>query len=682
MKRFELFEYDRETEAQDLDLDLFDQDLTLEEKIQIGKVMQMAKRAVSRVGRALKGLFNLDAFKFGQKKRLKFSIDIPEELSEASDAEKAGSSRTLAGDLVEILTCQYLGGMLLKDGFQIQLQINNQNKTMPEMNAESKRKQVEISDKQKVQGVKLVGIKNTYNERKAFALGSAKRLYEDITSSIKDKSDISAYKATINSAGIAGAGGTKADFIIVLEKMTEDEFVHEFTRAISHKYSQDKAIGTQSGPLAFPVLVIKGVSKKSLRGSGAHAAANKEVYEAMGQYLRGGEKKAKETIDKYIEYMKRPDLRASERKKYERVRNNYLNALEKLINDGKNRENLYKFLGFEQGVEHMFADMVDGQVRVRYSRGKGSRLYKSLQRLFLGKSVTLKTSRISGGEGIGLTFRHKGKIVFKSDIQPLGGGTDTAKHTNFDMAGIPSHYFEKGEKSYDVGNFAKKLSAPRGTGDVPPEEIARIKAEKEAKALAAAEAKLESNLQVVTDKYFKARKNIETNNKLGGKLKTVYEKVQSLGVGDTVSDTYMEEYEQLLSEFYEFYQMQLQRVRNGETFVAYKDFDPQVKEVKESVKDIIKKMESHYQTIGRAAIAREKEEAKREKQADKAINHPLFSTFEKLKASDIKNLPREFVADTKRMSFDDLRTKWVKVGKISKSNTSDEELQKVRDRFI
>ena len=68
-----------------------------------------------------------------------------------------------------------------------------------------------------------------------------------------------------------------------------------------------------------------------------------------------------------------------------------------------------------------------------------------------------------------------------------------------------------------------------------------------------------------------------------------------------------------------------------------------------------------------------------------AVDDMRWKTFERLKRDDIKNLgkrKREFDQDSKRMDFDDLRDKWVGVGKIPKSNTSDMDLSRERDKFV
>ena len=63
---------------------------------------------------------------------------------------------------------------------------------------------------------------------------------------------------------------------------------------------------------------------------------------------------------------------------------------------------------------------------------------------------------------------------------------------------------------------------------------------------------------------------------------------------------------------------------------------------------------------------------------------PRWTTFERLKRDDIKNLKdkKGWKKDLKSsMTFDELRSKWTGVGKISKSGTSDEDLRIEKDKF-
>ena len=70
--------------------------------------------------------------------------------------------------------------------------------------------------------------------------------------------------------------------------------------------------------------------------------------------------------------------------------------------------------------------------------------------------------------------------------------------------------------------------------------------------------------------------------------------------------------------------------------------------------------------------------------SDAAITNALFPTFEREKSADIANLKdkKEFEKDKKTMSFDELKTKWVKVGRISKTGTTDAELRKEMDKNL
>ena len=69
---------------------------------------------------------------------------------------------------------------------------------------------------------------------------------------------------------------------------------------------------------------------------------------------------------------------------------------------------------------------------------------------------------------------------------------------------------------------------------------------------------------------------------------------------------------------------------------------------------------------------------------DAAFINPLFKTFEREKASDIANLKdkKQYVKDTKSMSFEELKQKWVGIGKISRANTTDDKLKRVRDKNL
>ena len=70
--------------------------------------------------------------------------------------------------------------------------------------------------------------------------------------------------------------------------------------------------------------------------------------------------------------------------------------------------------------------------------------------------------------------------------------------------------------------------------------------------------------------------------------------------------------------------------------------------------------------------------------SDAAWINKLFPTFEREKKTDIDNLKdkKQFEKDTKTMSFDELKTKWVGIGKISKSKTTDDELKQIRDKNL
>ena len=80
----------------------------------------------------------------------------------------------------------------------------------------------------------------------------------------------------------------------------------------------------------------------------------------------------------------------------------------------------------------------------------------------------------------------------------------------------------------------------------------------------------------------------------------------------------------------------------------------------------------------------ESSKASKVAKSDAAFINPLFPTFEREKASDIANLKdkKEFEKDKKTMSFDELKQKWVGIGKISRSDTSDADLKRIRDKNL
>ena len=420
MKSFELWRQKKGSFLYDIQEDPATDEMELSE----GRAINMMKTIAGKLSKKIKGLFNFSSLKWGQKKTMRFTIPLPDEVTEARaplGGKYSGQTRNFTGRQVELLSLVDLGTRLERVGFPVEYQIDASKKRKEELVAESKEHQnsiisakmakAERENKDKTKVAK--NAQRAYLVREQQAKITGQKLYMDIRNELnKEFVSLSDHKIVLNAGGIQFAGISKLDFYISLEKITESEHIAEIKSwSVSHKYSWEKSLGTQSSVWSFPFQLAVGRSA----GKGGEKF---DVVLPIAAKFFGGKAKARESLDRYADLHKRGNANSpKQREEFTELAEKYYKMLFWMVKQPIYKENLLKLMGFEKDLHHFMVSKL-GEDKLKAYSSQNSKLYQKKMKQMYSKDLVIKAKKDMGtkGNNLLLSFYYKGEEIFDTEI--------------------------------------------------------------------------------------------------------------------------------------------------------------------------------------------------------------------------------------------------------------------------
>ena len=386
--------------------------------------LDMFKKIFESFSKFIRGLKS----KFGLKTSIKISVPIN---IEEVRSENTGSSRKDAGSQVEAFSVLFIGREMRSLGFQVVFGLNGKFSDDDSLIVD----QIQHLDNKIKNGVEDAIEKNAGNEKKLqslqrklsnldaersrreeYGLATAARIKSDVI-----KSDIYPliHKMTIAAEGESGTGKTKSDINIEIVSVSEKGFEKVLkSLAISHKYNQSVALGTQTTALGFPTSLLghKGGSKE-----GKVATIN-----AFANVMKINRQQSEDFLKLYTMFIGNKQARIDRKKEYEEVSKKYFTVLSTIIE--QNHQNIYKLIGIEKDVDHFFVNKAKGKNNnFETFHSSESKLYQELYEKFYGSEVAEKLSivAISETKAAKLSFRWSGKEFFSTKVRPIESNTNS-----------------------------------------------------------------------------------------------------------------------------------------------------------------------------------------------------------------------------------------------------------------
>ena len=411
MKRFELWQYDRETDEL--------------EEINFRGIVNRFKSFFKKIGK----FFRLSRIGYGRKKVV--PVKLPTQLSEATKV-------TEGADIVEILSCYYLYHKFEADGFDVRALSKHVPHAVGNYLTSVKQLQGQIRAKA-TPAVMKTQIKEN-RKRDNIAKATAERLYESIIAEIMGDPDgdhiFDIYKVDIDWVGTADASSTKADFNVVVYKGTRDEKDQIILREISHKFDQIDKGKAHEGP-PWPTL-LRLLTGSGAAGRGVSDAEKKRIVSDLKRYKAiSNPEKFTEAMDLVTLYASRKGMRTGEKskygdhgpgdpklqKKYQDGQKMYFDAIAKLIK--KKPDHLAALLGFGNPGETLETLIVvenRGKYKSLYARE--SKNYEKLKKNFFDKEIksnlkveTDEPTILTNGSELDIRFKFKDNTLFETRIK-------------------------------------------------------------------------------------------------------------------------------------------------------------------------------------------------------------------------------------------------------------------------
>ena len=440
---------------------------TLEEA-SVRSLVSKFKSGVRKIVAKVKSLFKLDQYKWGQSKKMKFSIPLPAESQDIYEKVEgaSGSTRFGTGPQVEAYCLKDIALRINELGFNVEIKLNGnvlgsleevdthiqslQNDIEAEKLAQYNNKKLGVAGhgkkKRDAKG-KLVkpipknkylqGVRHAQLIREAQGQATGEQMVKSIESALTTKKfDRRAdFTVTVNNGGMSGRGSTKADIDVEVRKSTESEHKKAIKEwRVSHKYNwDDETLGTQSSVWSFPYLVINGVGAT---GKGSREILKGVVCKAASRYF-GGKNEAEEQLDRlaYLHKSGKP----KDQKEFTEISERYFTFLVALVKKKENKNNLLKLMGFEKNLHHF---MVLGPKSV----GKQG---SSVKNIASYSSIGSKEYK----EKFDKVYSEDAKVKIEPRLNP------TSK-TPYEIAIFISYF---GEPIFDTVIFAK--SSPQSKND-------------------------------------------------------------------------------------------------------------------------------------------------------------------------------------------------------------------------
>ena len=487
MKRFELFEYDKETERR------FDFNLPPEEleeanlKAVLDKVKGKIKGAVNR----LKRLFDFGKMRFGQTKRMTLSIDIPSEMLEAADPNNTGNTRKLTGPQVEYYSCLEIGKRL--PGFNVVYKKDGSVITPEALLSEAGKLQSSIEQvvRKKNRSVKknkdVEDPRKQHKIRQEYGVVTGERVSELVkkqieTAAAKTGLDPSFFTIYIDSVGEALTGIEKTDIQIDVYLEKEDAIAKKMGKSlkISHKANQDTAFGTQTSATGMLFYILSGqtaslASRRNDNPNRIPSDEQKKMVSDFGKtiYPRGWDR----MLEEFRAMTTNVKLRDANPAKFTKLKEQYYNVVAQAVN--QNEEVVYKMIGVEKGVEHFYINRggTAGDYLSYYSGS--SKWYKSFYNNIVKNRMNMEVTYDS--EGVYISLMWGTDEIWHSTLSAMTTGKESSKKSsdskggeNVNIRGLSATDLSDAEQSHraDVGLPAAELN----DAELKKQIISRVKA--------------------------------------------------------------------------------------------------------------------------------------------------------------------------------------------------------------
>ena len=648
MKRFELFEYDKETER----LEEIDEIRGL-----ISKVSGLIKSAVGR----LKSLFSFKNYKFGQRKKMKLSISIPSELVEADRSDNTGNTRKLTGPQIELYCCDSIGKEFETLGFgeiiyKVDGGVVTQGRPAIRTMAKKLQKDIEAKIKKRDSG-KPANQKEdprlAHKTRMEYGVVTGERLRQVLTESVADsKENPGMYSVTIDAVGENRTGIEKTDIEITVGKMGEDDFVKRLK--ISHKAAQTTAFGTQGNYKTIPFYILTGIASKIAKRSsimGDDVVRTKQQYEMIVKFGEQYNRNWRNILEEFGQFTTSVKKRSDDPKKFERVADKYYGIIAAACKD--NPDNVLKMVGMEKDVEHFYVNAAkDGKYKSYYS-GDSEWFKDFYNQVFKEK---LKMAVTYNKDGVYIKFSWGRGKLWETSLSAMTTGKKDAERGGEGKGG--SNVNIRGLGTDDLGD-SERIQKPKGVR-LPPialdddefkrsVEAAKVTTVKNdvdsaMKSLATRRRYYENNLRLATVQFNKIE-NATKRNPVDANTETM-----------KIAQSKMEELTRLGQELDraedQLNKMVVSLDTTGITTLPLKgSFDAGPRTIKTDMKALAGKLVTPR--ASRSVVTRQRITKSGEPSAQ---DDPRWAAFEKDKRGRIEDLDtktlRQFNADKKRLPFD------------------------------
>jgi len=685
----------------------------------LGQIVKYTQNAVRRFASAFRNLFTLD---FGQKKRLKIVIPFPEAILEGKEDGPGFNSRKLSGPQIEYYSCYHFGRLLEENGFTQSL-FQLDGKKLKGGYDDYRKRAHEIQKwitKGNMKKQSSTQMRQGQIAREKAGIATAETLLKEAIDAVKKlKTTRKSVHITVKAMGNEGTGETKADFQVIVERVSKSKVAKNIEEwNISHKYGygSGQVWGTQTSAPALAYLLITG----NYRGAKDENVTSHEKTQIVDRVFGDG------VAERANTYMANSDAREGKLKDfpdfnpadYKKTMDRYYKAMKKVVEDEKNKDHILKSMGLEKEVEHFYVDHDADTNRMVTRYSEASSTFKELEKQ-LGRDIKIVATFKSGAMALPMKMLYDGKVVYETSIQHL-----TANASGTRMGGQGKNKFlmpnDKGGKNMNIYGFSGddiSLTNQTRRKSTRAYDMDTIDSQMVSKAVTGRQMGTEYTAKLKKEKEDRIQLNRDLANKH-------YETLHSRYVRNIDSVLFPKNHRQypnatymsvLSSEFPSSPEYKSIRADRDKLFAdlkkQYGDVSKKVEgdkyaqpitknanatniflgggpvgnetasvELKNRLKDAFKVLTQGQVTTSSGSGRR----IDKVNLGNTAVDDDRWTTFEREKRSDIKNLgskKREFEQDSKRMSFDKLRDKWVGVGKITKSNTSDADLIRMRDKF-
>jgi hypothetical protein len=418
----------------------------------LSQIVKYTQNAVRRFASAFRNLFTLD---FGQKKRLKIVIPFPEAILEDNNEGPGFNSRKLSGPQIEYYSCYHFGRLLEENGFtQALFQLDGRK--LKGGYDDYRKRGHEIQQwitKGNMKKQSSTQMRQGQIARERAGIATAETLLKEAIDAVsKLKTTRKSVHVTVKAMGNEGTGDTKADFQVIVERVSKSKVAKNIEMNISHKYGygSGQVWGTQTSAPALAYLLITG----NYKGAKDEDVSSAEKMQIVDKVFGDG------VASRANIYMANNDAREGNLKDfpdfnpidYKKTMDRYYKAMKKVVEDEKNKDHILKSMGLEKDVEHFYVDHDADTNRMVTRYSEASSTFKNLEKQ-LSKDIKIVATFKSGAMALPMKMMYDGKLIYETSIQHL-----TANASGTRMGGQGKNKFlmpnDKGGKNMNIKGFS------------------------------------------------------------------------------------------------------------------------------------------------------------------------------------------------------------------------------------